>query len=285
MLLRGSVTELTTGDRGAHVIVGSHGGVLSGRHAAGCGVASFICHDAGVGLDGAGIEALSVLADAGIPAAAVSYESARIGDAGDMLERGVLSHVNALAAEAGIVPGMAVKAAGQLLEELGAPGGTGAAEAARGEGFARQLLSISTPEGAREVVILDSASSASAKDDGAIIITGSHGGLPGGASTRALKANALLVAFNDAGIGPDGAGTSRLPVLEAAGIAAVCVAAASARIGEGLSTYRTGVISVFNAPARALGAAVGMPLGELVTDVAARRGAGRADAPVQTSFK
>jgi hypothetical protein len=39
---------------------------------------------------------------------------------------------------------------------------------------------------------------------------------------------------------------------------AAAVAAMSARIGDGLSTYREGIISAVNEPARAKGVAVGM---------------------------
>ena len=59
--------------------------------------------------------------------------------------------------------------------------------------------------------------------------------------------------YNDAGIGKDEAGVSRLPALDARGIAAATVSAASARIGDARSTYEDGIISRVNASAAALG--------------------------------
>jgi hypothetical protein len=59
--------------------------------------------------------------------------------------------------------------------------------------------------------------------------------------------------YNDAGIGKDAAGVSRLPALDARGIAAATVAAASARIGDARSTYEDGVISRVNTRAASLG--------------------------------
>jgi len=64
--------------------------------------------------------------------------------------------------------------------------------------------------------------------------------------------------YNDAGIGIDEAGVSRLPALEARGIPAATVSAQSARIGDARSTYEDGVLSRVNAQAAALGLAPGM---------------------------
>lgn len=285
MLMRGSVTELTKDDRDAHAIVGSHGGARSGFHAASCGVASLIFHDAGVGLDEAGIAALGILERHGVPAAAVSHDSAHIGDPQDMFDRGILSSVNAPATKAGLVRGMIVRAASAALEgyRSGHAAPTSADHA--GAEFRRQRIPVSTTSEDMQIVILDSASSVNEEDDGAIVVTGSHGGLPGGAADRAFKARPLLVAFNDAGIGLDSAGTSRLPVLGAMGIAATCVSADSAHIGDGLSTYQTGVISVANDLARALGARTGMTLIDLVSSLAARPDSHQTSAASRTPFK
>ncbi|MGH7211165.1 MAG: hypothetical protein ACREF1_06845, partial [Acetobacteraceae bacterium] len=69
--------------------------------------------------------------------------------------------------------------------------------------------------------------------------------------------DAFAALFNDAGIGIEWAGIARLAALDARGIAAATVAAASARIGEARSTLEDGVLSAVNASAAALGAAVG----------------------------
>jgi len=112
-------------------------------------------------------------------------------------------------------------------------------------------------EGPPRVWALDSASLVRPEDEGAIVVTGSHGGLIGGHPESALRAPAMAAVFNDAGFGLEDAGISRLPALDVRGIAAATVAAASARIGEGCSTFSSGTLSAVNGVARSLGARVG----------------------------
>jgi hypothetical protein len=81
----------------------------------------------------------------------------------------------------------------------------------------------------------------------------------------------LLALFNDAGFGADRAGAAGLQILDEAGIAAVTVAAFSARIGDGRSTLRHGVISEVNRSACRLGARIGgsaLALAHAVTEKA-----------------
>src|SRR5207237_589997 len=108
----------------------------------------------------------------------------------------------------------------------------------------------------------DSASLVAPEHHDAIVITGSHGGLLGGRPETALKYDVRAAFYNDAGIGIDEAGVSRLPALDQRGIAAATVAAASARIGDARSTYEDGMLSRVNARAAALGLAAGMPARE-----------------------
>ena len=70
--------------------------------------------------------------------------------------------------------------------------------------------------------------------------------------------------YNDAGIGKDEAGISRLPALDLRGIAAATVSAASARIGDARSTYEDGIVSRVNARAAALGLRDGVSAREFV---------------------
>ncbi|MCB1813058.1 MAG: hypothetical protein KDK04_15260, partial [Candidatus Competibacteraceae bacterium] len=118
--------------------------------------------------------------------------------------------------------------------------------------------------GPRRVIYLDSVSLVVPEDVGQIVLTGSHGGLVGGNKAAALRVDAFAAVYNDAGIGKDQAGISRLPALAERGILAATVAAASARIGDGLSTYETGIVSALNDLAVARGGVIGMPLRELV---------------------
>jgi hypothetical protein len=112
----------------------------------------------------------------------------------------------------------------------------------------------------RPLLLVDSITEAARHGADAVVVSGSHGGLS--AARFALAARPHAVAFNDAGIGKDGAGIAALAWLQAHGIAAVAVAHDSARIGEALSTWNDGVISAANAAATALGAHVGVQLRE-----------------------
>ncbi|PWB63929.1 MAG: hypothetical protein C3F17_08325, partial [Bradyrhizobiaceae bacterium] len=88
----------------------------------------------------------------------------------------------------------------------------------------------------------------------------------------ALKIDAFAAVYNDADRGVDDAGLTRLPALDARGIAAACVSAWSARIGDGLSTFRDGFISAINARAAQCGGEIGISTAEFVARmVAARR--------------
>ena len=75
---------------------------------------------------------------------------------------------------------------------------------------------------------------------------------------------ALAAVYNDAGGGIDDAGMSRLPALDERGIAAATVGAATARIGDGRSTYDDGRISHVNEAAARCGARPGMSVPDLV---------------------
>jgi hypothetical protein len=101
------------------------------------------------------------------------------------------------------------------------------------------------------VVLRDSVTQTAAEHAGCVVVTGSHAGRS--VVKYALAVPAKLYVFNDAGVGKDGAGIAALAELEAHGVAAVAVAHTSARIGEALDTWDTGVISAVNAPARRLG--------------------------------
>ena len=110
----------------------------------------------------------------------------------------------------------------------------------------------------RRIILVDSAAMVAPGDAGAIVVTGSHGGLVGGDPAMALRTDAFAAVFNDAGIGVEEAGIGRLAALERRGIAAFTVAAASARIGEARSSFEDGVISCGNESAARLGAVPGL---------------------------
>jgi hypothetical protein len=251
-----SITRIGAEARGSVVVNGSHGGVYAAYVAAKLGVAAAVFNDAGIGRDQAGVAGLDYLAQLGIPAAAVGHMTARIGDGADMLARGVVTHANSLAAELGCRAGIACHDAASLLAL--APVGAAQPPPALESAF---LLIAGPPA----VWALDSAAAVGPEHVGAIVATGSHGGLLGGKPETALKYDALAALFNDAGIGIDEAGVTRLPALDRRGIAAATVAAASARIGDARSTYEDGILSRVNSRAAALGIAPGLSAREFVT--------------------
>lgn len=111
VLLIDSITQLEAGDAGAIVVAGSHGGTSSGEFACALPLAAVFFNDAGVGKDGAGIAALAMLQQRGVPAGAVAHTSARIGDALDGWACGVISRLNEAARARGLREGEPLQAA------------------------------------------------------------------------------------------------------------------------------------------------------------------------------
>jgi hypothetical protein len=255
VLIADSITRVGAEAAGAVVVNASHGGVYAAFVAAKLHVAGAVFNDAGVGRDRAGIAGLDYLAGLRIPAAAVGHDTARIGDGSDMIERGIITHMNAPSAALGCCPGMPCQEAAAAFQQA-SPSKSEPPSALE----AAFLLIAETPA----VWALDSASLVGVEHVGTIVVTGSHGGLLGGRPDTALKADALAALFNDAGIGIDGAGVTRLPALDARGIAAGTVAASSARIGDARSTYEDGILTRVNRRAEALGIGTGMTAQEFV---------------------
>ena len=261
----GSVTELDDSHCGQHALVGSHGGRATGAYAAQIGLASLICHDAGIGLEGAGVAALYALDRTGVPACAVGHNSARVGDPDDMVANGTVSAVNAAARALGVCEGLPVSRARELLS-------TGRVRTSTVTSVgAVSFRSSDIVCNGHKVVLHDSASSISSRDTGEIIVTGSHGGMPGGDAARAVKAVVALVFFNDAGLGKDGAGIARLAVLASQGIPVAAVDCMSARIGDAASTLETGVLSHVNAPAERAGLAPGQSVDTAISTFVDKR--------------
>src|SRR5476649_2141528 len=106
-----SITMVMPEDAGAIVVSGSHGGASSGAFALEVPLKAAFFNDAGIGKDNAGIVALEMLQAVGVAAGTVSHSSARIGDARDCWESGVISRCNAVARTLGIEPGAKLRAA------------------------------------------------------------------------------------------------------------------------------------------------------------------------------
>lgn len=263
IVLADTITKLGPETRGAVVVSGSHGGRYCGYLALKAQVRAVILNDAGVGKDNAGIASLAHVEPFGMAAVTVANTSCRIGDAADMIARGIVSHANAPAHATGVATGMSGREAAERL--LAAPHVT-----IKPEPISEGRWVLSEPGWKRRIVLMDSASMVAPEDAGQIVVTASHGALLGGNPKMALQVDGFAGIFNDAGVGIEGWGITRLPALEGRGIAGITVSAASARIGDARSVFDEGVTSHVNARAAGMGATPGQPLKPLLVAWAQR---------------
>lgn len=244
LLILDSVTKLPPEADGAVVVGGSHAAIYAAHLSAKAGIRAALHHDAGIGLDEAGVSGLAYAEMLGMAMVALATDSCRIGDGQDQFARGRVSRLNALAAACGVTAGMSCRDAADRLRQAPWP----------------HRLPPPKDEGRHIVdgiVCIDSATLLVPGDRDRVVATGSHGALNSGHATAPTRPR--LIFFNDAGPGIDRGGMLGLDVLEEAGVAGATVAARSARIGDGRSTLQDGTISHLNGPARRLGGAVGMP--------------------------
>ncbi|MGD9801777.1 MAG: hypothetical protein AB7E81_23595 [Hyphomicrobiaceae bacterium] len=261
-----SVTHFEAKHKGRVAFCGSHAGIYAAYYAASKGIAAIVLNDAGIGRERAGIAGLMLLEKLGVPGAAISHMSARIGEGKDGAERGVLTTVNGPAATLGLQPGLSCHDALLLLHK--------ASPAPSPEPEPLEESRFEVPELGRDgvkVFVIDSMSLVKPEDDGHIIVAASHGGALGGRPKMAIKYPVFACVCNDADRGADNAGTTRLPALDQRGIAAACVSAFSARIGDGRSTLADGYISTINETARRHGGLIGQSTREFVAAMLAAR--------------
>lgn len=112
-----SASLVTSDDAGQVLVIGSHGGFAADRPEAALKVdaAAAVFHDAGVGIEQAGIRRLALLESRGIVAATVDGNTARIGDGRSLYETGIISHVNSVGLRLGVLPGQSVRRCGEVL--------------------------------------------------------------------------------------------------------------------------------------------------------------------------
>jgi hypothetical protein len=259
ILVLDSATQLDAAARGEVVVCGSHGALYAAWLAANARVRAIVLNDAGIGKHSAGIAGVAWLGGLGIAACAIDHRSARIADGADMLAAGTVSMVNDVAATHGCLPGHTCRQVAKcLLESATEPDDPEIPEI----GETRLRIANS---GHREVWALDSITLSRAEDRRSILVTGSHGGLLAGrGDDHVVDIDVFAALFNDAGGGKEDAGFARLPVLDRRAIAGATVSCNTARIGDGRSTYDTGVLSRVNETARRLDLKEGMSAREAV---------------------
>ena len=104
------------------IVSGSHGGLSSTGFVLRAPVRprAVFLNDAGVGKEGAGVVAIDLLQEIGVPCGCYGHDSARIGEARDGYENGRITHLNTAACGAGLHTGMPVREAVARLTALSA---------------------------------------------------------------------------------------------------------------------------------------------------------------------
>jgi hypothetical protein len=258
VLLVDTITKLPPDAAGKVHVASSHGGVYAGTLALRARCKGAIFNDASFGKDRAGAGSLAPFDALGAPCAVVAHTSCRIGEAADMWARGIVSAANEAAMRAGVSVGMACADAARAMAAARTPDFEPPPPPLESRAVLREA------GWRRPIVLIDSAALVRPEDAGAIVVTASHGALIGGDPKKALQVDGFAGIYNDAGFGAEGCGITRLPALDARGIAGLTVAAASARIGQARSTFEDGIVSAVNARAAALGAIVGAKLRPLL---------------------
>jgi hypothetical protein len=256
-------SQVKAEDRGAVVVSGSYGGEYNAYHAGKWGLRGVILNDAGVGKDNAGIRGLPYLDQIGLAAATADARTCHIADGDHMLAHGTISHVNAAAERLGCRVGDTVSGCAERMQ---------AAEIAEGtlspiEGGKR--FTIRDNPGEPRVICLDAAPMMQPEDAGAIAVTGSHAALFRGRPDGVVSVDLLAIFFNDAGVGLDGAGISRLAELDKRPMIAGAVSADSAPIGNSRAIYADGILSHVNRTAAERGGKSGMPLRQFIDQLIA----------------
>jgi uncharacterized protein YunC (DUF1805 family) len=117
-------------------------------------------------------------------------------------------------------------------------------------------ITVIKKSGNRKIVVADSAAGMDERSKGDVFVDGSHCGVNVGEMTIDTGMGAMI--GNDAGMGKNDGGIAALKMCDEHGIPAAAVAAMSAKIGSGMSTYEQGKISVANEAARKMGVTSGM---------------------------
>ena len=120
-------------------------------------------------------------------------------------------------------------------------------------------------ENNRPVILVDSITKVDQGDEGAVVISGSHGGRSSGEFALAVPFAAVF--FSDAGI-------AGLAMLDEKGTPSCAVGHESGRIGDAADLWEHGVVSRVNRAAAARGADPGMTVREAAA-VLARQAGGR----------
>ncbi len=228
------------------VICGSYAAPASFRWALALGVKGIIAHAVGVGLDNAGISGLLLADEYSVPAAACETMSARIADGASVWD-GTVGHVNETAQKLGAEVGQSIAEAARLM--LDAPPGEKIVLETSAD---KKIYDLEENENGNiraswGLPVLRAIKEPRPRD---VFIQGSHCGQT---LNHVIPLQLRGVIANDAGRGMDDSGIACFGPFAEAGIAAAAVGAMTARIGDVMSTWNDGVISVMNDVAKERG--------------------------------
>ena len=246
-----SAYDVRPPNRGRDVVINaSYSGVLPARFIAEQAPRGSIGMDCAIGPEGAGIAGLWYLEALGIPAAAADVLSAELGNGVHLYENGVISRLNEAARALGVREGMPVRLAALLMLE-------GDPTLPRASQVTNRTVILTGPDGG-QIVCTDSIAFGLPDDTGRnVLCTAGHTGRS--SVPYLLKVRPRGFICSDGGKGANDSGIAGLALVEPQGLAGATVDARSARMGDGLSTYRDGVISACNRPAADRGVEVGQP--------------------------
>ena len=130
------------------------------------------------------------------------------------------------------------------------------------------LVSEIERHGKERIWLMDSIAAIAPEHQGALVLTGSHGGQSAG--EYAIKYPLTAVFFNDAGIGKDEAGVVALGMLQQRDTIAGAVSHDSGRIGDAQDMWQHGTISRLNDKAYTAGLILGMRVQNALRKLAER---------------
>ena len=249
-----SSASATPESAGNVIVSGSYGGEYNAFHAAKWKIRGVILNDCGVGKRDAGIKGLPYLDRIHLAAATADAWTCHVADGEHMLAHGRISFVNESAGTLGCRVGQSVAECAELMTK------GSIVDAAPPEISGGKRYVLRDVPGEPKVIALDAAPMLTPEDAGSIAVTGSHAALFRGQPDNVIGPALLAVFFNDAGVGMDGAGITRLPTLDERHIISGTVSADSSPIGDARAGYEEGMISHLNKTARAAGGVVGQPL-------------------------
>jgi hypothetical protein len=214
------------------------------------GVKAVIATDAGIGKDNAGISGLLHGETIGVPVATIAALSAETSNGRETLLLGEISRANAQARALGVAAGMiAYEAAARL---SAAPAG----RATPTQLGAEEAPTVVETTSKGRIWATPGTTAIKEKIPNDVICSGANSSRV--SSDGVLRMGAKGSIANDAGIGRNNSAVEGVALLAERGVPSAAVSTLSARLGEGLSTWNDGIISVINAPAAARGVKVGM---------------------------